>query len=406
MYIKSLSISNLRCFELTALHFQYPNRQDKSTRLPNVNLLLGNNGAGKTTVLQAIALATLSPVIEGAGYVPYHLIRDGTNLAVVEADLLLNQQDTSQIGTEQVRIEKVKTQIVGIRDYEILQGERQSLAIWERIYDDQSPAFMMVGYGATRRVESTEYFNPKSWRKSRRWRYQRVASLFEEHITLVPLSAWLPRVKIDNANRFNEIVTLFNQLLPDHTYFNEQLVDNEILFSQFGIDVPFNAMSDGYRSYIGWIGDLLYHLYTSCPANLDLLEMSGIVLVDEVDLHLHPTWQREVVSMLSAALPNIQFVLSTHSPIVAGTLDHQNIFVMEIEESGASIVRQLEERVYGLNADQVLLSSYFNLQTTRAPEFVNEELREIEERAWQGDPNAAVDFLKRLTSTTEKIPVI
>lgn len=379
MYIKSLSISNLRCFEETRLDFQYPSRKSGSTRLSNINLLLGNNGAGKTTVLQAIALATLSPVIEGAGYVPYRLIRHGTNLAVVEADLILKKQDVAQIATEEGLIERVKTQIVGIKDYEILQGERQSLPIWENIYDDHSPAFMMVGYGATRRVETVQYFNPKSWRKSRRWRYQRVASLFEEHITLIPLSAWLPKVKVDQSHRFDELVTLLNQLLPESTHFNEKLVDEDIFFSQFGMQVPFNAMSDGYRSYIGWIGDLLYHLYTSCPADLDLLEMSGIVLVDEVDLHLHPTWQREVVSMLSSALPNIQFVLSTHSPIVAGTLGHENIFVMEIDESGASTVQQLQERVYGLNADQVLLSSYFNLQTTRAPEFVNQELQAIEE---------------------------
>ena len=83
---------------------------------------------------------------------------------------------------------------------------------------------------------------------------------------------------------------------------------------------------------------------------------------------------------------------------------------MEQKESGtstgtrfASTVRQLEERVYGLNADQVLPSSYFNLQTTRAPEFVDQQLHEIEQRAWQGDPNAAVEFLKRLAGTTEEV---
>ena len=222
MYIKSLSISNLRCFEETMLDFQYPSRKSGSTRLSNINLLLGNNGAGKTTVLQAIALATLSPVIEGAGYVPYRLIRHGTNLAVVEADLILNQQDVAQIATEEGLIERVKTQIVGIKDYEILRGERQSLPMWENIYDDHSPAFMMAGYGATRRVEAVEYFNAKSWRKSRRWRYQRVASLFEEHITLIPLSAWLPKVKADQAHRFDELVTLLNQLLPESTHFNEK----------------------------------------------------------------------------------------------------------------------------------------------------------------------------------------
>ena len=56
--------------------------------------------------------------------------------------------------------------------------------------------------------------------------------------------------------------------------------------------------------------------------------------VDEVDLHLHPAWQRQVVPTISRALPNLQFVLSTHSPIVAGTLSPKNIFVLEMDDSG------------------------------------------------------------------------
>lgn len=405
MYIKALFISNLRCFEQSELYFQYPGRKNHAASRSNMNLLLGNNGAGKTTVLQAIALATLSPIIEGAGYVPYHLIRATTNATQVEADLILEQQD---VGAEPL-VERVKTSIVGIRDYELLQGTRQFLKMWENIYDDDSPAFMMVGYGANRRVEKSEFFNPNSWRKSRRLRYQRVASLFEEHITLIPLSAWLPNVKANESGRFEEMVTLFRTLLPANTHFDGQMADGELLFSQFGVNVPESALSDGYRSYIGWIGDLLYHLYMTCPPEMNLLDLNGIVLVDEVDLHLHPEWQREIIAVLSDGLPNMQFILSTHSPIVAGTLASQNIFVMEQKESSistgtlsASTVRQLEERVYGLNADQVLLSSYFNLETTRAPQFVDQQLHEIEQRAWQGDPNAAVEFLKRLAGTTEE----
>jgi hypothetical protein len=93
--------------------------------------------------------------------------------------------------------------------------------------------------------------------------------------------------------------------------------------------------------------------------------------------------------------PGPKCSLFTHSPIVTGALSHSNIFVMEQAADGSSKNRQFSERVFGLNAEQVLLSSYFNLQTTRTPRF-EEQLREIERRAWNGDAEAAVEFLKKL----------
>jgi predicted ATP-binding protein involved in virulence len=155
-------------------------------------------------------------------------------------------------------------------------------------------------------------------------------------------------------------------------------------------------MSDGYRAFVGWVGDLLYHLHTVSNPEQKLADIHGVVLVDEVDLHLHPDWQRYVAHTLSTALPHIQFVLTTHSPIVTGTLTGENIFVMDPDPSGASTVRQLEEKVYGLTADQVLLSSYFNLKSSRAPGAEN-ELRQIARRAWTGDSDAAAEFLKKLS---------
>jgi predicted ATPase len=398
LYIKSLSISNLRCFEKTRLDFHYPARQERASPLANINLLLGNNGAGKTTVLKAIALAALSPVIEGAGYVPYHLIRQGHKSALVEADLILHEQDVGALAASEALVERVRTRVTGIRDYERLEAEHKKETLWEGMYDEQSPAFLMVGYGATRRVESADYASPQTLRKSRRLRYQRVAGLFEEQITLTPLSAWLPFISPRNTSRFEEILDIFRKLLPVETGFEGTIEAGEALFEQFGQLVPFSAMSDGYRAYIGWISDLLYHLVMTCPPHLNLLDMRGVVLVDEVDLHLHPAWQREVVSMLSAALPKMQFILSTHSPIVTGALSHSNIFVMEQTADGSSTVQQFEERVFGINAEQVLLSSYFNLQTTRTPRF-EEQLREIEGRAWNGDAGAAVEFLKKLAGS-------
>jgi hypothetical protein len=265
------------------------------------------------------------------------------------------------------------------------------------MYSEDSPAFMIVGYGATRRVDPSDAFDSSNLRKVRRVRYQRVAGLFENHIALTPLTAWLPRLFLETSPRLAEIRDLFAALLPPEIELIGLSDRDEIQFKHREQTVPFGALSDGYQAYISWTGDLLYHLSTTCPPSMRLAEMRGVVLVDEIDLHLHPSWQRDIASTISDALPMLQFVFTTHSPIVAGTLDASNIFMMEDESDGSSRVVQLDEQLYGRTAEEVLNSPYFGVDTSRAPEF-EDRLRSIADRAWEGDPNAAVDYLQALTT--------
>jgi len=87
LYVQEIDIHHLRVFESASLKLQYPGRSDVGPlHLPNINLLLGNNGAGKTTVLKALALATLAPVIDKSGFLPYHLIRNGQTKAWIQKE--------------------------------------------------------------------------------------------------------------------------------------------------------------------------------------------------------------------------------------------------------------------------------------------------------------------------------
>jgi hypothetical protein len=406
LYIKSLSVANLRCFQEAKITFQYPDKPSGGKTLANVNLLLGDNGSGKSTVLKAIALAALSPIMERSGYVPYYMVRRGQSESKIKAELILDRQELGETAPRASSVERVETDIITVGDYEEVHGAKRRPA-WDAIYTEDSPGFLLLGYSTTRRVESEERYSPSSLLKSRRLRYQRVAGLFEDGIALSPLGAWLPRVKDERPGRFDEIAGLMNQLLSSEPFadeeqprFSGELYRGEVLFQINRIAVPYSALSDGYRKYVAWTGDLLYHLHLSCPESMKLAEMSGIVLLDEIDLHLHPEWQRHVVGTIASTLPKVQFIFSTHSPVVAGTVRAENILVMEVDEDGASHVRRFREQIFGKNADEVLQSSYFGLETTRAPGFVH-ELDSISQRAYEGDPKAAIEFLKKLTSTGE-----
>jgi hypothetical protein len=264
------------------------------------------------------------------------------------------------------------------------------------MWDEKAPAFLMVGYGASRRVDPNAGFSEELRSKSRVLRYSRVAGLFEEAVTMVPLSSWLPQFQSSNPGRHVQVIHLLNQLLAPHAEVLPQPVDGEYLFHIGGADLPFQALSDGYRAYIGWVADLLYHVCNGAPSGLKLVDNQGVVLVDEVDLHLHPEWQQRVIPTLARALPKLQFVLTSHSPLLVGTVRGANVFVLDAkEEEGVrkSVLRPSQEEVYGLSADQILTSGHFGLSSTRDPEFAS-HLQDQARAAREGGPDAAIHFMR------------
>lgn len=407
MYVKALRIENLRCFEEASAEFQYPGGPGSgAVPHPNVNLLLGNNGAGKTTALKALALASLAPSLaQSSGFLPYKLVRNGASFANVKSELVLHPQDAAGIPRAGYRTVAANLAINRVGDSEVLQTSDIDATSFARMFETETPAFFVVGYGATRRVEESSSYNPGDQLKRRGLRYLRVAGLFESHIGLTPMATWLPDLEKKNKGRFTQITHLLARLLPEGASFSGKRYKapksrefGEYLFSIGGVEAPFGALSDGYRAYIGWITDLLYHVLRGCPSGFKLVESRGLVLVDEVDLHLHPSWQRSVVSTLAKALPNIQFVFSTHSPLVASSLDARNIFVME---NGS--IAQYDEQIYGLDSEQALLSSYFNLGTTRAQGYID-EMRALSGKSAAGDAKAAREILLRMAGQAGKTP--
>jgi hypothetical protein len=137
------------------------------------------------------------------------------------------------------------------------------------------------------------------------------------------------------------------------------------------------------------------------PSDRDPTELSGLVLIDEIDLHLHPSWQRTVVPHLAAAFPRLQFILTSHSPIVLGTLYPDNILVMEPtapaqqDDWPSYQAVRYQESTHGLSADQLLTGSYFGLMSTRARD-AQRHLRSLADRVADGDKDAARQYLRAL----------
>lgn len=412
VHVEAIRLQNLRAFRDARIDFRRADDAAAAGSLHNVHVLLGGNGAGKSSVLRAIALGVLAPVLErdatlersawvrrppDAGAGSACIAEDA---ACIDVDLCLHEQDLLGRGSA-LRTLPMQARIERVGDRELIDWRRpqdgalgRELRLIQQVREPS--AFFLVAYGASRWVDHAQAAAVAAPLPLARHRRERVASLFDNR-GLVPLAAWLPAFATGNPGRHRQVVTLMNRLLPDGCRLASGPSQDPPRFQIDGVQLPFAGLSDGYQAYIGWIGDLLHQLCMGGPSGRRLADNQGVVLVDEIDLHLHPAWQRALLTTLSQVLPKLQFIVTTHSPLVVGALQPENLVVLDHSDAQGSGCRRLPERVHGRSADEMLLSPYFGLATTR-PAAVGASLERLRLASQHGDAAAAVAYLQLLAA--------
>lgn len=160
-----------------------------------------------------------------------------------------------------------------------------------------------------------------------------------------------------------------------------------------GKEIRVDLLSDGEKCTLAMFGDLARRLALANPGLANPLEGEGIVLIDEIELHMHPSWQRKVLGVLRGIFPNIQFIITTHSPQILGEADnYYNIFILsETDEFGCE-VRNIE-RMDGYDSN-LILEKYMNTDSKNVA--VKELIRAINDLIIQKDYSAAEALLKKL----------
>jgi hypothetical protein len=105
----------------------------------------------------------------------------------------------------------------------------------------------------------------------------------------------------------------------------------QVLFDTPSGRVPIEALSDGFRSTFTIVSDLLLRLNLATIHPEQVLQQEAVCLIDEVDAHLHPRWQETIIPGLRALFPNVQFIATTHSPLVVASVEPENVFRLEAE---------------------------------------------------------------------------
>jgi predicted ATP-binding protein involved in virulence len=125
-----------------------------------------------------------------------------------------------------------------------------------------------------------------------------------------------------------------------------------MLINKNGETFNIDQLSDGEKNLITLVGDIARRLAIANPNSSMPLKGEGIVLIDEIDLHLHPSWQRLIISQLTKVFPNCQFLITTHSPQVISQVKSESLFLLKNKNNELSYSMALES--YGLNTDRIL----------------------------------------------------
>ena len=330
--VLDLEISNFRCFRELQVEFAGP-----STLPGQWTCLAGINGAGKSTILQALALILMGPenARELGGSRLASLRRRDSGTKSKEANTWLRSR-VAHLGEEfvlEMTIDGKGARSKG-RDH------------WAYLNES-----LVVGYGASRNLSDA----PE--------KYDTLSPIVRACISMFDSMARLESAeKLIMEGGQSLASTMFRkligQLFQEEFQVLESKNDKGIRFqsknSDKGPSVSGLELPDGFRSSVAWIADLCTHwsrIYGQSNSQPSLKDMTGIVMIDEVDLHLHASLQRSIIPRLRSALPNIQFIVSSHSPLILSSFDMHELILLDTDEENG--IREIDRQIIGFSPDQV-----------------------------------------------------
>ena len=348
MFLRRISIDGLRSIQ----HLDLPLTLGDDPR--RRTFILGENGTGKSSLLRAIAL-----VLAGSEALPELLgtpgdwVRRGEKQARIRAEL---ETASGEPRTAELVIGANDT----IRD--VYDRNRPLLEQLDRAFRHTSRSYFTVGYGVSRRPSAPDTGVTPGTSRFRNPRAQSVATLFSGDATLISLPAWAMDLDYRKTGGYDIIQKAADELLPDITFERIDRDRRELIFNTPDGEVSYAQLSGGYRNVAAWTGDLLFHITTVFDDYEDPFSVRGLLLIDEIDLHLHVRWQRDLLHFFERTFPRLQVVATTNSPLTVHQAGEGELFFLHRHEPRAPAdLHAYPGAPRDLMLHQLLLSPLFGL---------------------------------------------
>ena len=377
-YFLLLELENIRCFgEKQIIKFS-----DAKGKVKQWTVILGDNGTGKTTILQK--LVAMLPITDMHG----KMLVSVPNIPVAFLDIKMSEEGPNSkyyLGARyslQPTLESIGREISLTAEKIVESNTLRQKVLWQVVNIN------CLAYGALRRAGETSL--------SEQNEESSYITLFEETELLINPEEWLLQadyyVSRSSAKKskenFKRVKEILIKVLPDvdSIRFSEKNTEERSFpIPTVEFHTPYGwveakDLSLGYRTSMAWIVDFASRMFDLYSESENPLAEPAVVLIDEIDLHLHPKWQRELIDYLTNLFPNTQFIVTTHSPLIVQAAAARDANVVVCRREGDHVViDQSIEAVRGWRADQILTSDLFDLPSTRDTELekLEKQRREI-----------------------------
>ncbi len=395
MYIRRVKIRNVRGFKEVDLDFTRPDGS-----FAGWTVLAGRNGSGKSSLLRILAVTSLGVRATALSPSFEQWLRTGAaeGSSEIEQKLNIAERQLSDHNFRSMRLVWESSEMGPTFRFSMGLDFPQELAFWNQRF--------LAGYGPYRRLTgaTTEAYSLMAGPSP----LARVVTLFREDASLLEAVTWLRELHLRNlegksgaAELKRSVIALLNDgLLPDGVLVED--IDSDALWvKQHGVRLPLAEMSDGYRTTTALVMDIVHHLQ-KCFGSLEVEEAQdeegrflrvlheGVVLIDEVDLHLHVSWQKRIGFWLKRHFPNIQFIVTTHSPFICQAADPRGLIRLPApgeDRVAAHVSEDLYNTVVNGSLDEAVLTDLFGLETpySEETEKLRERVAELEARLQSGD---------------------
>ena len=401
VYFSTLEIENVRCFG---------GRQELDLtvngRPAQWTLLIGENGAGKTTLLECMAWLCPVPDVPNSSLDPTNPgeippLSDGTlNPALPEADDKLFETLPRDVSAEV----KLGAQLTfggggfhsnagsdsGTRGNSYIslgmnlafneQGQFHNLALTNSTQINSLPEPfhdpLIVAYGANRHLGERNLIGFDELQPLDYERLSRITELcdVEELLMALDYAASAENAELE-LRVLNLLKDAISRILPEKPAIEIKIYPPDVLGTgrsggvyaeTFTGPVRMSGLSLGYRTTASWIVDFAWRLLNRYPNSPNPFSEPAIVLIDEIDLHLHPRWQLLIIRELSALFPATQFIATSHSPLIVQVAEDAKLILLEKQE-GQVKIENYPNVPKNLRVDQILTSLLFGVQSTRSP---------------------------------------
>lgn len=373
MKLKNIKITNYRCFKEADIDFD-----------EHVTLIVGKNGAGKTALLDAVAVSVSTFLLGIDGCVSRSILEDDARYEFHDLDGTIDPQHQFPVSIDSIGECLDEQDIKWIRSLNsansktTIKDARELTNIAQKAQNqimtgDKSLVLPLISYYGTGRLyaQKKEKRNIKSLTEFKRqvgyvdcmaaesneklmlnwFQMQTLKSLQNQQKTgVIERTLLLKTVEKAICRSYERISGSGNATLTFDLDTHRLVLDFEAAdgsAQKFAMD----ELSDGYKNTLSMIGDIAYRMAVLNPTLGDrvLDETPGVVLIDEVDLHLHPQWQQTILSDLHAIFPNVQFIVSSHAPAVINSVSREQIRILDNGEIYMPVAQ-----TYGRDANSIL----------------------------------------------------